>query len=86
MYIYNNNLVDTEDDVRPIITKATDTLPVSEVYDIFCKATSEYACNISSLPPVQPRGATVFLFDLGDDEGQWEMKKKKLRFVYTVHT
>ena len=71
------------DDVRPIMEGVTDTLPVSKVHDVFCKATSDYAGNISSLPPVQPRGATVFLFNLGDDEAQWELKKKKFRFVHS---
>ena len=30
-------------------------------------------------PPVKPIGGTVFLFDLGPNEAQWETNKKKLR-------
>ena len=84
MYNHVDSLIIAiEADVRPIMEEVTDTLPVSEVHDVFCKATSDCASNISSLPPVQPRVATVFLFNLGDDEAQWELKKKKFRFVYS---
>ena len=47
------------DDVRPIMEGATDTLPLSEVHDILHKAMSDYAGNIRSLPPVQLQRATV---------------------------
>jgi len=39
----------------------------------------DYINTSDSNPPVQPKGGTVFLFDLGLDEAQWEVKKKKLR-------
>ena len=58
---------------------ATDTLPVSEVHDILHKAMSNYAGNIFSFPPVQP--ASYNLYNFGDVEAQWELKKK-FRFVF----
>ncbi|XP_019860322.1 PREDICTED: uncharacterized protein LOC109588615 [Amphimedon queenslandica] len=34
---------------------------------------------ISSAPPVQPHGGTVFLYDLGDDDSKWNIRKRQLR-------
>ena len=57
----------SDDEVRPLMVQTNDTLTVTEVYDILSYATSKYEEYISNEPPVQPKGGSVFLFDLGDD-------------------
>ena len=44
MYNHVDSLIiasEAENDVRPIMEGVTDTLPVSKVHDVFCKATSD---------------------------------------------
>ena len=43
-----------------------------------------YPDTLDANPPIQPKGGTMFLYDLGLDEAQWEVKKKKLRQVELV--
>ena len=58
------------------------SLDYSQVVDYLENAGTTYEDYINTLewnPPVWPKGGTVFLNDLGFDEAQWELKKKKLR-------
>ena len=58
------------------------SLDYSQVVDYLENAGTTYKDYINtseSNPPVRPKGGTVFLYDLGFDEAQWELKKKKLR-------
>ena len=38
----------------------------------------EYMNTVNANPPIQPKGGSVLIYDLGVDETQWEVKKKKL--------
>ena len=53
-------------------------LDYSQVVDYLENADTTYKEYINTLdanPPIQPKGGTVFLYDLGLDEAQWEVKK-----------
>ena len=54
-------------------------LDAREVHDFLKYAATKYINVISSAPPVQPPGGTVFLYDLGADETNWNALKRKMR-------
>ena len=54
-------------------------LDAREVHDFLKYAATKYINVISSAPPVQPPGGTVFLYDLGADEKNWNALKRKMR-------
>ena len=56
---------------------ANQGLETSEVVDYLDEAATTHKeyLNCTVNPPVQPNGGTVFLFDLGPDEAQWENNK-----------
>ena len=66
----------------PISTDANQGLEANEV-DYLGEATTKHRdfLNCVVKPPVQPNGGTIFLFDLGPNEAQWETNKKKLRYT-----
>ena len=68
-------------DCIPISTDTNQGLETSEVVDYLDEAATTHKeyLNRTVNPPVQPNGGTVFLFDLGPNEAQWENNKKKLR-------
>ena len=70
-------------DCIPISTDVNLGLEASEVVDYLNEAGTTYKeyLNRAVIPPVQPNGGTVFLFDLGPDETRWESNKKKLRYL-----
>ena len=70
-----------DDCCKAVRTDAFDFLKADEVYDYLAYANANYEAfiNRSVDPPVKPNGGTIFIFDLGPDEAQWEERKKKLR-------
>ena len=36
--------------------------------------------KLSTCPPVQPVGGTVYLFNLGSNSSKWDLKKKQFRY------
>ena len=68
-------------DCIPISTDANQGLEANEVVDYLDEAATKHKdfLNRAVNPPVKPIGGTVFLFDLGPNEAQWETNKKKLR-------
>jgi len=72
------------EDCIPILTDANQGLEANEVVDYLVEAATKHKefLNPALNPPVQPNGGTVFLFDLGPNETQWEANKKKLRYAY----
>ena len=59
---------------------AIDNLDAGEVFDLLSNADTVYKDLFSTVPPVQPAGGSVFLYDLGEDESQWDCKRKRLRY------
>jgi len=70
-------------DCIPISMDIYQGLETSEVVDYLDEASTTHNkyLNRTVNPPVQTNGGTVFLFDLGPKETQWENNKKKLRCV-----
>ena len=68
-----------EDESVCVRSDAFDSLDAGEVYDLLSNADTVYKDMFSTVPPVQPVGGSVFLFDLGPDESQWDLKRKRLR-------
>ena len=68
-------------DCKIISSDANEALETGEVVDYLDNASITYKefLNTSVNPPVQPKGGTLLLYDLGPDETQWESNKKKLR-------
>lgn len=68
-------------DCIPISTDANQGLEANEVVDYLDEAATKHKdfLNRAVNSPVKPIGGTVFLFDLGPNEAQWETNKKKLR-------
>lgn len=52
------------------------TLDSGEIYEIL---KGKKGTVSSCIPPVKPRGGSVFVYDLGAEEQTWNMTKKKLR-------
>ena len=65
----------------PISTGANQGLEANEVVNYLGAAVTTYKeyLNCTLKPPVQPKGGTLFLFDLGSNESQWENNKKKIK-------
>ena len=65
----------------PLTEGAECNLSAAEVYKYLTKAGS--ICKISTCsstnPPIQPKGGSIFLYDLGTDSSKWEGNKKKIR-------
>ena len=70
------------DDCTVISNDANGALEMEEIVSYLEGAGTNYKdfLNTSVKPPVQPRGGTLILSDLGPDESQWESNKKKLRY------
>ena len=70
-----------DDCCKAVRSDVTDSLKNDEVYDYLANVT-EYREFINNCvhPPVKPNGGSIFIFDLGPDEAQWEERKKKLRY------
>ena len=70
---------------KAVRTDATDSLKNDEVYDYLAN-TEKYRefINHSVHPPVKPNGGSVFIFDLGSNEEEWEERKKKIRYEATM--
>ena len=68
-------------EVIPLTENAECNLSAAEVYKYLNKARNVYkklTC-LDANPPVQPRGVSIFLYDLGPDQLKWEANKKKIR-------
>ena len=67
-------------DCVPISTDANQGLEANEVVDYLGEATTKHRDFLNRVvkPPVQPNGGTIFLFDLGPNEAQWETNKKNM--------
>ena len=62
-------------------TDAIYSLKADEVYDYLANVTDyQEFINHCVDPPVKPNGGSIFIFDLGPDEAQWEERKKKIRY------
>jgi hypothetical protein len=71
------NIIDLTVDVpecTPVRTDATD-VDSAEIVSLLKEVKV-----LSQVPPVKPRGGTLFQYDLGDDPSTWEATKKKLRY------
>ena len=56
-----------EDECVPIRTDAYNNLTSEEVYELLTNAEALYY-QLSTEPPVQPKGGCIFLYNLGPDE------------------
>ena len=79
------DVADENDFCKAVRTDATDSLTNDEVYDYLANV-EKYRefINHSVHPPVKPNGGSVFIFDLGPNEEEWEERKKKLRYDGTI--
>ena len=68
------------EDCVPVCFDAFEPLKSEEVYDYLTNASTKYGQKLSTLPPVQPKEGTVFLYYLGSDKSEWDLKKRKLRY------
>jgi len=69
-------------DYKVLSTEAYVALDAFEVIEYLEKSTSVYGeyLNTTVVPPVKPTGGTILLYDLGEDEAEWEGNKRKLRY------
>jgi hypothetical protein len=79
----SDSMVETNSDSDQCVPMRKDVdvnLTAAEVYDILSDSSTYKKC-LSSLPPVQPKGGTLYVYDLGNDgtEDTWKVKKRKLR-------
>ena len=63
----------------PVKTSVLKSLDAEEAYELLVHASSKHKKQISTAPSVQPKGGTVFLYNLGEDSDKWDLQKKKLR-------
>jgi len=73
-------------EVLPLTESAKCNLSAAEAYEYLTKAGNVYkklTC-LSPNPPVQPRGGSIFLYDLGPEKSKWEANKKKIRYFVCV--
>ena len=73
-------------EVLPLTESAKCNLSAAEAYEYLTKAGNVYkklTC-LSPYPPVQPRGGSIFLYDLGPEKSKWEANKKKIRYFVCV--
>ena len=68
----------------PVRSDAFDNLESAEVYDLLSNADAVYKDKLSTAPPVQTTGGSVFLYHLGENESEWDSNKKKLRYSNIV--
>ena len=62
----------------PIKYNCLENLAAEEIIEIFNNAVV-FQDKFSSVAPVRPTAGQIFLFDLGADKSQWEIRKKQLR-------
>ena len=70
---------DVSEECIPVKIGVLKGLDAEEAYELLVHASSKYNEQISTAPPVQPKGGTVFLYNLGEDSDKWDLQKKKLR-------
>ena len=66
----------------PLTENAKFNLSAAEAYQYLNKAGNIYkeSTCLGTNPPVQPRGGSIFLYNLGPDQLKWEANKKKIRY------
>ena len=66
----------------PLTENAKFNLSAAEAYKYLNKAGNIYkeSTCLRANPPVQPRGGSIFLYNLGADQLKWEANKKKIRY------
>ena len=75
-----DNVVSVQSDGAILVKSGVhQQLDAREVHNFLKYAATKYINVISSAPPVQPPGGTVFLYDLGADETNWNALKRKMR-------
>ena len=71
----------------PLTEGAEHNLLTDEAFGYLTKAGSStykaFTC-LDTNPPVQPKGGSIFLYNLGPDHSKWEANKKKIRYVGTI--
>jgi len=65
---------------RPLQSNCLENLAAEEIFKLFNHA-AEYEDKFSVVAPVRPITGQIFLFHLGEDESQWEKRKKQLRYI-----
>jgi len=71
---------DSEPDLEecvPIKTDVCHNLTAEEVYDLLVHVSGKHKDKKSIAPPVQPKGGTVFLYDLGENAKTWDLNSVK---------
>ena len=65
----------------PLTESEKCNLSAAEAYEYLTKAGNVYkeSTCLDANPPVQPRGGSIFLYDLGPDRLKWEANKRKIR-------
>ena len=53
-------------------------LSSEEAYNLLVNA-SKNKDKLSTAPPVQPEGGTVFLYNLGENSKSWDLQKRQIR-------
>ena len=72
---------DSNAEAIPLTESADCNLATAEAYEYLTKARNIYkdvTCS-STNPPIQPKGGSIFLYDLGADSSKWKENKKKIR-------
>ena len=72
--------MESEGEAIPVTQKEENNLSDAEAYSYLTKAGNVYK-NFTRCtnPPVQPKGGSIFIFDLGPDQSKWEVNKRKIR-------
>ena len=65
----------------PFKIDAHQPLDGNEALQLMRNAQTKHAACISTAPPVQPQGGTVFLYNLGLDKSKWDLMKRKIRYI-----
>ena len=65
----------------PLFTNMDFCFDTNEVYNILCNGATKHRSKLCTLPPVQPRGGCVFLYDLSalGPISEWNQRKQQLR-------
>ena len=73
--------VSQSDGAIPVKIDAHQPLDGNEALQLMRNAQTKHAACISTAPPVQPQGGTVFLYNLGSDKSKWNLMKRKIRYI-----
>ena len=73
--------VSQSDGAIPVKNDAHQSLDGNEALQLMRDAQTKHVAHISTAPPVQPRGGTIFLYNLELDKLKWVLMKRKVRYI-----